>query len=275
MPELPEVEITMRTLAPHVKNATITQCIARTPKLRWPIPIELAKLCNHKKILQLTRRAKYLLVQLEHQVTIIIHLGMSGKLKLLTHSQSKTVEKHDHFDLTLDNGYTVRLNDPRRFGSILVTQAKPLSHKLLINLGPEPLEDSFNAEYLANLAQNKTKNIKNFIMDAKIVVGVGNIYANEALFLSKIHPLTPTSSLTKAKFIKLVQNIKLVLKKSIAKGGTTLKDFADSNGKLGYFAQELQVYGKSGKPCPKCKCQIEAIIIGQRNSFFCKKCQKI
>ncbi|SON51040.1 bifunctional DNA-formamidopyrimidine glycosylase/DNA-(apurinic or apyrimidinic site) lyase [Vibrio tapetis] len=268
MPELPEVEVSRMGISPHLVGQTIESIVVRQPKLRWAVPEELQDLVG-EKINSISRRAKYLLVETQ-KGSAMIHLGMSGSLRVL--DTFIDAGKHDHVDLILKNGKVLRYNDPRRFGSWLFI-GEGESHKLLDNMGPEPLTDEFDAEYLCAKASSKKVVIKQFVMDNKVVVGVGNIYANEALFNSNIHPKTPAGQLTKNQFLQLVNDIKSVLATAIKQGGTTLKDFNQVDGKPGYFAQELQVYGRAGKPCPICGTLIEALKIGQRNTFYCSKCQ--
>ncbi len=268
MPELPEVEVSRMGITPHLHNKTIKQIVIRQPKLRWMIPEALNQLSG-QPILNIKRRAKYLILQLK-KGSIIIHLGMSGSLRILDESHPAT--KHDHVDLILKDGTLLRYNDPRRFGAWL-WQPKGDEHEVLKNLGPEPLDDMFDCDYMVEKAKGKKVAVKKFIMDNKIVVGVGNIYANESLFLAKIHPLTATGKLTRSDWTAIVKQVKQVLATAIKQGGTTLKDFNQVDGKPGYFAQELRVYGKAGEPCPVCSNQIEPLQIGQRNSYFCRHCQ--
>ncbi len=270
MPELPEVEVSRLGITPHIKGATIQEIVIRQPKLRWQIPPELSQLSG-LKINDIKRRAKYLLLQTE-KGDIIIHLGMSGSLRVL--SGSVPVKKHDHVDLVLTNGRCLRYHDPRRFGAWLWQSAEE-THPLLSELGPEPLEALFTAEWMQEKARGKRTAVKTFIMDNKIVVGVGNIYANESLFMSRLHPAIPAGKLTLSQWESLVANIKAVLTTSIKEGGTTLKDFSQADGKPGYFAQELRVYGKEGQPCPTCGESIQTVKIGQRNSYFCPVCQPL
>ncbi|WED21965.1 bifunctional DNA-formamidopyrimidine glycosylase/DNA-(apurinic or apyrimidinic site) lyase [Vibrio sp. JC009] len=268
MPELPEVEVSRLGITPHLKNQTIKEIIVRQPKLRWMVPGEISQLSG-QKIIDISRRAKYLLIRVETG-TVIVHLGMSGSLRVL--DNSFPTGKHDHVDLVLSGGKLLRYNDPRRFGAWLWQEGDQL-HELLGSLGPEPLETDFSAEYMLEKAKNKRTAVKQFIMDNKIVVGVGNIYANESLFSSGIHPQTPAGTLKPEQWTTLVAEIKQVLKTAIKQGGTTLKDFTKADGKPGYFAQELQMYGKAGEPCPVCGSPIQQLKIGQRNSYFCADCQ--
>ena len=268
MPELPEVEVSRMGISPHLLGQTISSITLRTLKLRWDIPQQLKRL-EGQVIRSITRRAKYLLIETDAGYAII-HLGMSGSLRVL--DAEFPPGKHDHVDLRLSNGKILRYHDPRRFGAWLFSEDG--HHKVLANMGPEPLTDEFNAEYMLGKASNKRVAVKSFIMDNKVVVGVGNIYASESLFHARIHPTRPAGTLTQQEWMSLVAEIKRVLTIAIQQGGTTLKDFSQADGKPGYFAQELQVYGKAGKPCPCCGEKIEALKIGQRNTFFCLQCQK-
>ena len=269
MPELPEVETSRRGILPYLKGQTIEQIIVRNPKLRWPID-ETINNTQGQVIVDVKRRAKYLLLQLTDD-WIVIHLGMSGSLRILETNQPPA--KHDHVDLVLVNGVRLRYTDPRRFGSWLWTHSIEELPQLK-QLGPEPLTDDFSANYLFEKANNRKIPIKSWIMDNHIVVGVGNIYASESLFLAKINPNRKVSSLTLVECERLVTAIKLVLTKSIEQGGTTLKDFVQSDGKPGYFVQNLQVYGREGEQCLICQSNIKSNRIGQRNTFYCETCQK-
>ncbi|MGF1835283.1 bifunctional DNA-formamidopyrimidine glycosylase/DNA-(apurinic or apyrimidinic site) lyase [Photobacterium sanguinicancri] len=269
MPELPEVEVSRMGISPHVVGKTVSAIIIRNPKLRWPIP-EAIKAIEGQVISQVTRRAKYLLLHTDVG-TAIVHLGMSGSLRVLP--AGAPAEKHDHVDLVLASGEMLRYNDPRRFGAWLWAELNEL-HQVLTKLGPEPLEAVFDADYLFDKAQGRRTVVKQFIMDNKVVVGVGNIYANEALFSAKISPQRPANKMTKAEVISLVAEIKSVLAFAIEQGGTTLKDFKNADGKPGYFAQELQVYGKGGQACPRCDHSLSEVKIGQRTTVYCSECQK-
>lgn len=268
MPELPEVEVSRMGITPHLVGQTIATLTFRTPKLRWDIPQELKQL-EGRVIKAISRRAKYLVIETGAGYAIV-HLGMSGSLRVL--DAEITAGKHDHVDLKLTNGKVLRYNDPRRFGAWLWSPVGE-THPVLMGAGPEPLTEEFNAPYIAQLAKKRRVPVKQFIMDNKVVVGVGNIYANEALFSSRIHPLRPANKITEAEWDLLTQEIKQVLATAIKQGGTTLKDFAQADGKPGYFAQELQVYGKAGEPCPSCGETLQEQKIGQRNTFFCGECQ--
>jgi formamidopyrimidine-DNA glycosylase len=270
MPELPEVETTCRGLSPYLLKQTIKTVIIRQPQLRLPISPELNTLCPGREILNLRRRAKYLLFELSEGY-LLNHLGMSGHLRIIKDAEAG---KHDHLDLLLSNGYTLRYNDPRRFGLWLYLPANPDQHRLLNHLGPEPFDASFDGNYLFQRAKNKTQTIKSFIMANEIVVGVGNIYATESLFLAGIHPLTPAGQVNLAKFAVLALRIKEVLQQAIDAGGTTLRDFYGSDGKPGYFSNKLQIYGRKNQPCFNCNSLIQTLKIAGRNSAFCPTCQK-
>ena len=282
MPELPEVETTKAGIAPHIQDQKIRKLDVRQAKLRWPIPADLAGLVKNQTVLAVRRRAKYLLIDIGSastatksetlKGTIIIHLGMSGSLRVIE-GKVPPPEKHEHFDICLSNKITLRFTDPRRFGAC-VWQAADADSNLLDHLGPEPLSDDFNKDYIFSRSRKRTSAIKTFIMDQKIVVGVGNIYASESLFLSGIHPKKAAGKVSKAKYALLTHAIKEVLAKAIADGGTTLKDFVGSDGKPGYFAQQLRVYGRAGEPCITCDTPIKQITQGQRSTFYCPKCQK-
>ncbi|MDR5618260.1 bifunctional DNA-formamidopyrimidine glycosylase/DNA-(apurinic or apyrimidinic site) lyase [Arsenophonus sp.] len=269
MPELPEVETSRRGIEPYLVGNKIQYSIVRNSKLRWPVATEIVHIAN-ESVISVKRRAKYLLIQLQHG-WIIIHLGMSGSIRILTKQQ--LAQKHDHIDLILADGKILRYTDPRRFGAWLWTNDLA-NCSVLSHLGPEPLSIDFNADYLYQRAKNKKTAIKPWLMDNKVVVGVGNIYANEALFAAKILPTRAAHSLTKKEISNLVIQIKQVLQRSIEQGGTTLKDFLQSDGKPGYFAQQLFVYGKKDQACTHCGQLIESIKLGQRSTFFCHSCQK-
>jgi len=273
VPELPEVETTRRGISAHVLASPITQVIVRTPKLRWPIPVDLAEQCLGHSLSQLKRRGKYLLLQLADKPTALIwHLGMSGSLRILT--TAETPRKHDHVDLVFRNGNTLRYHDPRRFGALLSTEGDPEQHPLLASLGPEPLSEAFSGDYLYLSLRRRQQAIKAAIMDSKLVVGVGNIYASEALFAAGIHPLKTASSLSRPACARLTEEIKRVLAHAIERGGTTLRDFVGGDGQPGYFAQELSVYGRGGQPCVRCNKPLTERRIGQRSSVYCIRCQR-
>ena len=270
MPELPEVETTRRGLAPHLEGATISGMAIRCARLRWPIPADMP--LPGQTILALTRRAKYLLLSCGNG-TLILHLGMSGSLRILP--TDTPAEKHDHFDLILNNGLLMRLRDPRRFGAVLWHAGDINTHPLLTRLGPEPLEaDSFDARYLYRVTRGRSVAIKQFIMDSQVVVGIGNIYASEALFSAGISPQQMAGKLSLARCIKLVAAIHATLNAAIIAGGSTLRDFVNSSGNPGYFQQQHWVYGRAGEPCRRCDAPIRQIKQGQRSSFYCIHCQK-
>ncbi len=271
MPELPEVETTRRGISPHIQHNTIRSVTIRNPRLRWPIDAALPKRLKGRIIDDVERRGKYLLIRVENG-TLLWHLGMSGSLRiLLQHEPPKT---HDHVDITFNDGKILRYNDPRRFGAVVWTEAPAEEHALLHHLGPEPLEEEFNADYLYTKSRKRQQAIKSWIMDSKIVVGVGNIYANEALFYSGIHPLKAAGKITRKQCEKLVEEIKRILQAAILRGGTTLRDFVNSDGKPGYFAQELSVYGRGGEDCRQCGKALTEKQIAQRASVYCTICQK-
>ena len=273
MPELPEVETTRRGIEPHLVNQTVAKVVIRTPKLRWPIPKNLNRLLAGKTILAVERRAKYLLIYFAEQKAnvLIIHLGMTGSLRILP--EPVRAQKHEHFDLQLGNGMVLRYQDPRKFGAILWTNEDPLQHPLLVRLGPEPLARAFTADYLFKKIQQKKQPIKQVIMDNHVVVGVGNIYANESCFLAGIHPLKAAGQLTQTECSDLVKAIKLILRKAIKAGGTTLQDFLQSDGEPGYFKQKLNVYGREGEACFVCGSTLIREVVGQRATVFCEACQ--
>ncbi|MEJ1354975.1 MAG: bifunctional DNA-formamidopyrimidine glycosylase/DNA-(apurinic or apyrimidinic site) lyase [Candidatus Sedimenticola sp. (ex Thyasira tokunagai)] len=270
MPELPEVETTRRGIAPHITGKTVTGVTVRNRSLRQPITKGLGRQLKGKTVRAVKRRAKYLLLETDTG-TLLLHLGMSGSLRILPPGTPAGV--HDHFDLEFAD-CCLRLRDPRRFGLVLWTREPVAEHSLISRLGPEPLSDAFTGDTLQQLAAKRRIPVKNLIMDGKVVVGVGNIYASESLFLSGIHPRRPCNRIALTRYRKLADNIKQVLAAAIAQGGTTLRDFQQENGKPGYFAQKLKVYGREGKPCPNCGSPIKQVRIGQRSSFYCGRCQR-
>jgi formamidopyrimidine-DNA glycosylase len=276
MPELPEVETTRRGLAAHLTGLSIKDVVIRNASLRWPIPKNLPKLLRGRTIALLKRRAKYLLMDCGNG-TLILHLGMSGSLRILP--DGTPPDKHDHFDLVLSNGTLMRLRDPRRFGAVLWHTGDPAIHPLLATLGPEPLEEwppanNFDARYLYQITRGRSVSIKQCIMDNHIVVGVGNIYANEALFRAGIKPQLAAGKLSLPRCAKLVEEIRATLTEAIQLGGSTLRDFVNTSGQPGYFQQHYWVYGRSGEPCRRCGLPIKQIRQGQRSSFYCGSCQK-
>lgn len=272
MPELPEVETTRRGILPHVKNALIKEVIVRRRDLRQPVPESLAEI-EGLRVIEVSRRAKYLLMHVEKDHQVIIHLGMSGSLRVV--DPATAFRTHDHIAITLSTGKQLRFHDPRRFGIVthFVSQT-PLAHPLFSALGPEPLEAEFDASYLKRALHSLARPIKLAIMDNAIVVGVGNIYASESLFHAGIHPATASNKISLQRLRRLVETIKNVLEKSIAQGGTTLRDFLRENGEPGYFRQELFVYEREGEECRVCVTPVSKITQGQRSTYFCRKCQK-
>lgn len=270
MPELPEVETTLRGVSPHIVGKQVSNIIIRQHQLRWPIPSNLPKLLQRKKLLSIARRGKYLLLVFK-QGTAIFHLGMSGTLCIVP---TKTPPMcHDHVDICF-GAQTLRFNDPRRFGCLLWHEGDVYAHKLLVNLGPEPLTENFTADYLFKRSRKRNQAVKQFIMDSKVVVGVGNIYANESLFMAQIKPIRKAGKLSYKNCEDLVFYSKKILKHSIKQGGTTLKDFVGGDGKPGYFKQELLVYGRGGEACVKCKKALKEIRLGQRSTVYCTNCQQ-
>ena len=271
MPELPEVETTLRGISPHLLGHTISHVTIRQAKLRWPIPRGLSSTLHNQVVQSAQRRGKYILL-VTPAGTLIIHLGMSGSLRVLPcHTPH---DKHDHIDIEFSNGKCLRLHDPRRFGCVLFEKGDVTQHALLNKLGPEPLEQEFNSAYLFELSRKRKVAVKNFIMDSHIVVGVGNIYASEALFKAGIRPTRTAGRVTQAEYTALVKTIKQTLQAAIKQGGTTLRDFTQSDGKPGYFKQKLAVYGRTGEPCLVCTTPIKQKTIGQRSSFYCPVCQR-
>lgn len=270
MPELPEVETTRRGIEPYFKNQKIIKVEIRHYQLRWPIDRALPKKIRQQTINDITRRGKYLLLHTAKGV-LIIHLGMSGSLRVLKNLSPPN--KHDHVDIIVSNGACLRFNDPRRFGCVLWVEKNPYQHALLKNLGPEPLTDKFDGNYLFEVSRKRKVPLKTFIMNAEIVVGVGNIYANEALFLAGIHPKKSAGNVSIEEYQQLAKMIKRVLNSAIKKGGTTLRNFSGGDGKPGYFKQQLNVYGRGGLPCVKCKTILKEIRLNQRATVFCASCQ--
>lgn len=271
MPELPEVETTRRGIMPAIQGRLIQQIIVRQPRLRWPVPESLSESLKWQTVLSVERRAKYLLLRTE-QGTLIVHLGMSGSLRILTEGQP--YGKHDHVDLIFTDRTLLRFNDPRRFGAVLWTAEPVAEHPLLKDLGPEPLTADFDGSQLYTWAKNRKTPIKSFIMDSHIVVGVGNIYANEALFSAGILPTRHAGKISLARYRRLAECIRLVLDDAIRQGGTTLRDFVNEAGKPGYFKQQLKVYGRAGLPCPLCGESLTETRLSGRSTVFCKHCQR-
>lgn len=272
MPELPEVETTRRGISPHITGKRLRELVVRNPALRWPVPADLAAVATGHKVIDVRRRGKYLLLELSNHSHLICHLGMSGSLRIVT--RSDPVRTHDHIDLVFSNTCILRYHDPRRFGAMLWTSAPPEEHSLLAILGPEPLSGEFTDEFLFRRTRKRNQPIKSAIMDSKLVVGVGNIYANEALFSAGIHPLKAAGKLSAPACERLVTEIKHVLSRAIEQGGTTLRDFVGSDGSPGYFVQQLNVYGRGGEACHQCGKPLTEKRLAQRTTVYCTQCQK-
>ena len=270
MPELPEVETTRRGVEPHCLGRAVKRVIVRERRLRWPVPDQLALALTGQTIKAVERRAKYLLFRTEAG-TLLVHLGMSGSLRIV--APDVPPGRHDHIDVLLEGGVCLRYHDPRRFGCLLWSAPGEI-HSLLSGLGPEPLSAEFNGQLLHRRSRGRKGAIKNFIMDGKVVVGVGNIYANEALFLSGIRPDRAAGRISLARYQRLADIIKQVLTSSIEQGGTTLRDFVGGDGRPGYFAQQLLVYGRAGQPCRSCYTPLRDLRLGQRSSVYCVTCQR-
>ena len=271
MPELPEVETSRRGIEPHVQNQTVRRVIIRQPSLRWPVPDELPTLITRRKILAVDRRGKYILLRFTNGA-VILHLGMSGSLRIATGNTA--IRNHDHVDIELGNDKILRLHDPRRFGCVLWTANPAEQHKLLAKLGPEPLSDDFNGEYLHRQSRKRSCSVKSFIMNSHIVVGVGNIYASESLFIAGINPRRKAGAISRQRYDALAKAIKQILTAAIEQGGTTLRDFTREDGQPGYFAQQLYVYGQTGEACQQCGGVIKQFTQQQRSSYYCSHCQK-
>ena len=269
MPELPEVETTRRGLEPLIADRKIISVHIYKKKLRWEIPLHLKKTLKNQNIKKISRRAKYLLIHFDIG-QLVVHLGMSGSIRVV--QSFEPLKKHDHFEIKLDNSKSLRFHDPRRFGSVL-WQKPNETLSLLKNLGPEPLSYEFNEDSLLSSSNGKSRNIKSFIMDSKVVVGVGNIYASESLFLAGISPKREAGKTSKERYKVLTNSIKNVLTDAINNGGTTLNDFSNVDGNPGYFSQVLNVYGRENMPCMRCSGKIKRIIQNQRATYYCSKCQ--
>ncbi len=269
MPELPEVETTRQGIAPHLVGHRVVALTIRQPHLRWPIPSVLRRRLPGQKIETVERRAKYLLAH-TNAGSALLHLGMSGSLRIL--AADTPPGAHDHFDWCLDSGHILRYTDPRRFGCLL-WQASGATHPLLAALGPEPLDTGFDGVYLWKISRGRSAPVKALLMDQKIVVGVGNIYAAEALFAAGIHPRRAAESVSRARCERLAGEVKRILAHAIRRGGTTLRDFISPDGTPGYFEQELFVYGRAEAPCKVCGTPIRAVMLGQRSTFYCPCCQ--
>jgi formamidopyrimidine-DNA glycosylase len=271
VPELPEVETTRRGVAPLLEGRVITGIIVRNPRLRQPVRPDLAQLLQQLTLIAVERRSKYLLFRFEPG-TLIVHLGMSGSLRVV--SPGTDLRKHDHVEIFFDTQHSLRFHDPRRFGLMVWTEEPLFEHPLLHHLGPEPWDPKFNASYLYATARRRKTAVKNFIMDGRVVVGVGNIYASESLHRAGVHPNRAADRISRERYGVLVGAVREVLEEALDVGGTTLRDFVQSDGKPGYFSLQLQVYGRTGEPC---RCGEGAIckqVIGQRSSFYCPVCQR-
>jgi len=272
MPELPEVETTRRGIAPHLEGRTIREVIVREGRLRQPVSPSLAELAG-ARFGSPRRRAKYLILPLGRRGHLLVHLGMSGSLRLA--DPADDFRRHDHLALTLSGGRQLRYHDPRRFGIVLhLPEGDPLAHPLLASLGPEPFDDGFDVDALRRGCAQRRVAIKQVLMDPKVVVGVGNIYASESLFRAGIRPLTGARRLSRPRLARLVESVREVLGESIEQGGTTLRDFLQSNGEPGYFRQRLFVYERGGEPCRRCATPIRHAVTGQRSTYWCPQCQR-
>ncbi len=271
MPELPEVETIKRGIEPHILGQTIDRLEIREHRLRWPVPRELPALLRARRIVALARRGKYILLGTDGG-TLLLHLGMSGSLRVTPKDQA--ISKHDHIDVLFTNGCCLRYHDPRRFGALVWTQDNPLQHPLLASLGREPLDGGFSGAYLYAAACGLKTSVKNFIMDSHIIAGVGNIYANEALYRAAIDPRRSAGQISRKRYRRLAESIRWVLIRAIELGGTTLRDFVNESGSPGYFQQTLQAYGREGLPCQRCSTLITRVRLGQRSTFYCSRCQQ-
>jgi formamidopyrimidine-DNA glycosylase len=271
VPELPEVETTKRGIAPALLQARVLDAVVRERRLRWPIAANLESVLRGQTVRSIERRAKYILIGFDSG-TLIVHLGMSGSLRLVKPGTSP--RPHDHWDLLLDNGWVLRFHDPRRFGSLHWTETDPLQHPLLVKLAPEPLSEAFGGEYLYRATRKRGVAIKQLLMNAAVVVGVGNIYASEALFHAGVSPRRKAGRLTKAEATRLVEAVKKVLSEAIKIGGTTLRDYVDPAGAPGYFRQKLFVYERAGSACRVCQSTVKQFAQGQRSTYWCSNCQR-
>jgi formamidopyrimidine-DNA glycosylase len=271
MPELPEIETICQGIAPLIVGLTVAEVVVREARLRVLIPADLSAALARQQVLAVSRRAKYLLLYFSGDRSLLIHLGMSGTLLYLP--DPLPFDRHDHVEIVFTQGSRLRFRDPRRFGAILLGFGDPLAHPVLAGLGPEPLSVTFNAKFLYDRSRQRTVTVKSFLMEQRTVVGVGNIYASEALYAAGIAPWTPAGTISRSRYDRLVTEVRAVLQRAIAAGGTTLRDFHSATGKPGYFAQKLQVYGRDGERCRKCGGEIQNRRIGGRSSFYCPNCQ--
>jgi formamidopyrimidine-DNA glycosylase len=271
MPELPEVETTRRGIAPALIGRRVVNVLVRERRLRWRIPDHLEAAITRQTVRRVERRAKYLLIGF-NTGTLIVHLGMSGSLRIVEAGVSP--KAHDHWDIRLDSGKVLRFHDPRRFGSALWTETDPHAHPLLAKLAPEPLSDEFDADYLFRATRNRSVAIKQLIMNSQVVVGVGNIYASESLFRASLSPRRAARRITRVQAAALARAIKEVLAEAIEIGGTTLRDYVNAQGIPGYFSQKLFVYERDGQPCRVCKTPVKQFVQGQRSTYWCTRCQR-
>ena len=281
MPELPEVETTLNGLRPRLLGSRIVRLVVRERRLRWPIEVGLERKVGGHTVTGMRRRGKYMVIDLERG-GLLVHLGMSGSFRVLTLRNSHTgdmaavdtaAEAHDHYDLITDR-HIIRYRDPRRFGCLLWAADDPMQHKLIRTLGIEPLEPSFTGNFMRRAAKGRRLAVKSLLMDGRVVVGVGNIYASEALFDAGIHPARGCHRISEARYQQLVESVQKILSAAILRGGSTIRDFSGVDGQFGYFEQQLLVYGREGEPCRNCGARIRNLIIGQRSTFYCPRCQR-
>jgi formamidopyrimidine-DNA glycosylase len=271
VPELPEVETTRRGLAPHLEGRRLVAAVVREARLRWPVPDDFAQRVTGARLARVDRRAKYLLLRCDTG-TMLVHLGMSGSLRLVP--EETPWAKHDHLELAFAGAPRLRLNDPRRFGSVHWVEGPPEAHFLLAELGPEPLGERFDGAWLHARARGRRAPVKAFVMDARVVVGVGNIYATEALWRAGIRPSRPAGAVSRVRYDALAEAIRTVLGEAVAVGGTTLRDFVGSDGRPGYFRQSLAAYGRAGDPCGRCGTPLRGVRLAQRATVYCPRCQR-
>lgn len=271
MPELPEVVVTLRGVSPHIVGKTVAEVIVREARLRWPVPADLPELLPGQVLLDGRQRGKYLLFRFPAG-HLMVHLGMSGNLRIV--AAGTPAGKHDHVDFNFTDGTVLRYTDPRRFGTVQWLVNEPELHPLLSGLGPEPFDEAFGADYLYRLSRGRKVPVKQFLMDNKVVVGVGNIYANESLFRSGIRPTLAAGKVSRSRYEVLVAQVREVLASAIEQGGTTLRDFVGGDGKPGYFKQKLYVYGRGGEACLQCGSTLKEVRQGQRATVYCPSCQR-
>jgi len=271
MPELPEVETTRRSVAPSVIGRRIARLLVYDPRLRWPVPADLPKRVEGRTVDDLSRRSKYLLFRIGDG-SLLVHFGMTGSLRV--HTRPTARRPHDHIDIVFADGSRLRYHDPRRFGAMLWAPDPVFAHPLLRDLGPEPFDPAFDADYFWRMTRSRTAAIKLALMDNHLVVGVGNIYANESLFRAGIRPTTRANQVSRPRLARLVAAVRAVLTEAIAKGGSTLRDYVDAEGEPGYFQLDCFVYGRAGEPCRNCGTPIRHRRLGARASFYCPRCQR-